>query len=514
MSAEDTTAKDAELAQAKGIVADKDAGLAQTKHVAMDNTAEPETPQTEVTTADNVAEVVAEPAAPAELEDMAEATAPAESEAPAVASASTTNLSSKPNPKRGVKISLAARIYGVLMILGGLSSLAVVGLGTVAFAAIIALAYSDPELHGASTTLINGIVSERTSLSLILIAAQILISLVNAVLSIRVGNSLLRSRRRKVVLRVRVLIGFEIASLLIDIMLNGISEQLGYYVFELAILVALSVRIDPSLRAERRLERKIDELENAQDVSHGMEGRDRSGKGYLDLNFFNLFWEFVICSVLGLILEIIWHMIVVDPGNYQDRAGLIYGPFSPIYGYGAVLITLALNRLYKKNVGVVFAVSALVGGAFEAWVSFFMQVAFGAVAWDYSDYKIFGIPDPVAVLMGGRTSTFFLVIWGILGLVWIKAFLPVLLKVVNLIPWKLRYGLTTLCAALMILNTGMTMMSLDCWYERVNGKEPVTPVEQFFAANYDNDWMSGRFESMTITPSDSARVNKDAIVQK
>ncbi len=400
------------------------------------------------------------------------------------------------------------------MILGGLSSLAVVGLGTVAFAAIIALAYSDPELHGASATLINGIVSERTSLSLILIAAQILISLVNAVLSIRVGNSLLRSRRRKVVLRVRVLIGFEIASLLIDIMLNGIGEQLGYYVFELAILVALSVRIDPSLRAERRLERKIDELENAQDVSHGMEGRDRSGKGYLDLNFFNLFWEFVICSVLGLILEIIWHMIVVDPGNYQDRAGLIYGPFSPIYGYGAVLITLALNRLYKKNVGVVFAVSALVGGAFEAWVSFFMQVAFGAVAWDYSNYKIFGIPDPVAVLMGGRTSTFFLIIWGILGLVWIKAFLPVLLKVVNLIPWKLRYGLTTLCAALMILNTGMTMMSLDCWYERVNGKEPVTPVEQFFAANYDNDWMSGRFESMTITPSDSARVNKDAIVQK
>ncbi len=432
-------------------------------------------------------------------------------EASATTGAATTNLSSKSSPKTGKKISLAARIYGILMIVGGLSSLVVVGLGSVAFAAIIALAYSSPELHDSSAMLINGIMTERTTLSLILIAAQILVSLINAVLSIRVGNSLLRSRRRKVALRVRVLIGFEIASLLLDIMLSGISTELGYYVIELAILVALSVRIDPSLRAERKLERKIDELENAEDVSAGMEGRDRSGKGYLDLNFFNLFWEFVVCSVLGLILEIIWHMVVVDPGNYQDRAGLIYGPFSPIYGYGAVLITLALNRLYKKNVGVVFAVSAIVGGAFEAWVSFFMQVGFGAVAWDYSDYKIFGIPDPVAVLMGGRTSTFFLIIWGILGLVWIKAFLPLLLKLVNLIPWKLRYGLTAVCAAFMIINTGMTMMSLDCWYERVNGKEPETPVEQFFATNYDDDWMSGRFESMTITPSESARVDKGAI---
>lgn len=438
---------------------------------------------------------------------VAEAAPVADTPAEATAAAPKgTNLSSKGNGKADDKISLAARVYGVLMIIAGILSLIVFFAGAAALSALVAITLSTPEFKESGEQLVTGLVSQQTTLSIALMAAQIVISLISAVLSIRVGNSLLHSRRRKVALRVRWLLGFEIASMLLNMMLNGIGVELAWYVVELAILVALSVRIDPSLRAERKLERKIDEFENAEDVAAGMEGRDRSGKGFLDLNFFNLFWEFVVCSILGLILEIIWHMLVVDPGNYQDRAGLIYGPFSPIYGYGAVLITLALNRLYKKNVGIVFVVSGLVGGAFEAWVSFFMQVGFGAVAWDYSDYKIFGMPDPVAVLMGGRTSTFFLIIWGILGLVWIKAFLPLLLKLVNLIPWKLRYGLTAVCAALMIVNTGMTMMALDCWYERMSGKSPETPVEQFFATNYDNEWMGHRFESMTITPEDSARV--------
>ena len=57
----------------------------------------------------------------------------------------------------------------------------------------------------------------------------------------------------------------------------------------------------------------------------------------------------MVCCVLGLIIEVIFHMAWVDPGVYQDRAGLLFGPFSPIYGVGAVLLTIILNRFYRKN---------------------------------------------------------------------------------------------------------------------------------------------------------------------
>ena len=405
------------------------------------------------------------------------------------------------------KVNVALRVYGVLMMLMGILDMVVFLFTGALLGLTLYFSTMSPELAGMFNALLAEALGDQTTLAMALMALSAVLTLVGAVFSIRVGYALLRSRRRKVATRVRVLIVVSVLELIGAVMIGGVNASLAPSVIELAILVALSVRVDPTLAAERKDARRAEQLENEQDAAAGMEGRDRTGKGYLRLNFFNLFWEFVVCCVLGLILEIIWHMTVVDPGVYEDRAGLLYGPFSPIYGFGAVLVTLALNRLYNKNPAIIFCVSAVVGGAFEAFVSLFMQYGFGATAWDYSDYTIFGMPDPVAVLAGGRTSTMFLVIWGILGLVWVKAFLPMLLRVVNLIPWRLRYWVTTVCALLMLVNGTMTLMSLDCWFERVSGAVPQTPAGQFFATHYGDDWMAARFESMTIEPQNSTRLD-------
>ena len=177
-----------------------------------------------------------------------------------------------------------------------------------------------------------------------------------------------------------------------------------------------------------------DDYESA--VAAGMLGRDQSGKGYIALDFFNIFWLFTIASVGGLIVETIYHMALYN-GELQDRAGLLWGPFSPIYGCGAVLVTVCLNRLWKANPFLIFCASAVIGGAFEYCTSWFMEVAFGITAWDYTGRWL---------SIDGRTSGQFMFFWGLIGVVWIKWLLPRLLALINRIPWKVRYSLTAVWA--------------------------------------------------------------------
>ena len=127
-----------------------------------------------------------------------------------------------------------------------------------------------------------------------------------------------------------------------------------------------------------------------------------------------------------------------------------------------------------------------------------MEIGFGAVAWNYDDQWL-------GWLFGGRTCPLYASMFGLLGVVWIKAMLPWLLKLINRIPWNKRVIVTTICGILMAVNCVMTLQALDNWYSRSAGIEPITPIEQFYAEHYPNDFMENRFQSMTIHPEQAAR---------
>lgn len=403
-------------------------------------------------------------------------------------------------PGEQERVPLVLRVYGVLCMADGIVTVPMVAL----FCAMVWWALqANPDLISIGTD---------PTLPVILTALSTAVSLGNGIALIVFGRSLLRNRRRNAALWSHALIATTLVQILLRLMLQGVGAGLVPDAVQLVILLALSVTVDPTLRHERHLERVARDLRDREAERAGMLGRDLAGKGYIQLNFFNLFWVFVVCCVLGLVIETVYHMVVVDPGVYQDRAGMLFGPFSPIYGFGAVLMTVALNRFYRSNPLIVFVVSAVIGGLFEAAVSWFMQTGFGAVAWDYSGSTIFGLfPDPVAELFGGRTSTLFMCMWGALGFVWIKLCLPWLLKFINVIPWRARYSFTALCAVLMAVNGIMTLQALDCWFERLSGVAQTAPVERFYAEHFDNAYMEHRFESMTITPQDSSRIDDSAL---
>lgn len=399
-----------------------------------------------------------------------------------------------PSTTEAKKIPLIIKVYAVLCTLSGV--------GTLPSVAVF--------MWQVITALINGNVAaklgDNTLVAVGLIVAGIMLSAASAIILIVFGLDLIKDQRRNAARLSYVLIAFTVVELLVDVMLQGIGPFLLRPAVQLVILIALSATVDPTLRQERELQRRLQEMLDRDAAAEGMLGRDETGEGYIKLNYFNLFWVFFVCSVLGLILEEVWHMVVVDPGVYQDRAGMLFGPFSPIYGFGAVLMTMALNRFYKKNPLIIFLVSALIGGAFEVFVGWFMQTSFGVVSWSYSHIRLFGMPDPIAVLTGGRTCTPFACMWGLGGLIWIKVLLPRLLKLINMIPWKRRYSATVILTAVMLIDGVMTLQSLDYWYQRVNGTVRNIPVAQFYDKHFDNEYMENRFQSMTMSPKDATRV--------
>lgn len=401
---------------------------------------------------------------------------------------------SVPSTTEAKKIPLIIKVYAVLCTLSGV--------GTLPSVAVF--------MWQVITALINGNVAaklgDNTLVAVGLIVAGIMLSAASAIILIVFGLDLIKDQRRNAARLSYVLIAFTVVELLVDVMLQGIGPFLLRPAVQLVILIALSATVDPTLRQERELQRRLQEMLDRDAAAEGMLGRDETGEGYIKLNYFNLFWVFFVCSVLGLILEEVWHMVVVDPGVYQDRAGMLFGPFSPIYGFGAVLMTMALNRFYKKNPLIIFLVSALIGGAFEVFVGWFMQTSFGVVSWSYSHIRLFGMPDPIAALTGGRTCTPFACMWGLGGLIWIKVLLPRLLKLINMIPWKRRYSATVILTAVMLIDGVMTLQSLDYWYQRVNGTVRNIPVAQFYDKHFDNEYMENRFQSMTMSPKDATRV--------
>ena len=143
-------------------------------------------------------------------------------------------------------------------------------------------------------------------------------------------------------------------------------------------------------------------------------------------------------NVVGFVLETVYILLRIH--KLEMRAGLVFGPFIPVYGLGAVVITLLLYRMYNQKDIMIFLASMFIGGAFEYLCSFAQQAVFGTVSWEYSD-------TPLNV--GGRTNLMYAFFWGILGLVWVKDLYPALSRKIQKIPKKVGRPLTVVVTVLM-----------------------------------------------------------------
>ena len=128
------------------------------------------------------------------------------------------------------------------------------------------------------------------------------------------------------------------------------------------------------------------------------------------------FLLFISYAFLGWCMEV--GCKYVQFGKFINR-GFLIGPYCPIYGWGAIAITILLKR-YTYDPLVLFIMSTLVCSIIEYFTSYFMEKKYHARWWDYSSKK-FNI--------NGRICLETLIPFGILGLLIMYVTNPMLFKI-------------------------------------------------------------------------------------
>jgi len=101
------------------------------------------------------------------------------------------------------------------------------------------------------------------------------------------------------------------------------------------------------------------------------------------ITFENYAILFFIYSFFGWSIETIGEYI--KSKKFVNR-GFLLGPICPVYGFGAIFITLFLSQ-YKYDWFVVFGLSAILCGSLEYFTSYIMEKLFKSRWWDYSNFK-------------------------------------------------------------------------------------------------------------------------------
>ena len=210
---------------------------------------------------------------------------------------------------------------------------------------------------------------------------------------------------------------------------------------------------------------------------------------YLHLGWYQIVVIFLVASFLGLVLEQVW--MFVTAGLTESRVGLVWGPYSPIYGFGAVLLTLVCWKLREHGAKdwQIFVAGMVVGGLLEQVTGWGMETFLGAVSWDYT-----GVPGCITKWVAWP----FLFFWGALGLMWSKVIMPELLFRIGNPTTVRQVVFVSLLAIYLAADIGMTVACFGRMVARDEGIAPRNDFEEWVDENYTDQFIAARFQNMTI----------------
>ena len=153
----------------------------------------------------------------------------------------------------------------------------------------------------------------------------------------------------------------------------------------------------------------------------------------------NIILQFFIFGFAGWCMEVIlkyrqYHRFI--------NRGFLTGPILPIYGFGVILITVAVGNLASVESGVVmtFAMSLVICGIVEYLTSFILEKIFHARWWDYSQKPM---------NLHGRVWIGNLVLFGLAGVAIIHIVNPVLFPALDRVAVNVRKAISVVLLAVL-----------------------------------------------------------------
>lgn len=189
-----------------------------------------------------------------------------------------------------------------------------------------------------------------------------------------------------------------------------------------------------------------------------------------------IFWVFVIGSIFGFFAEMLYALVYTR--TLQIRQGLVYGPFIQVYGMGAVAYYLLVYKI--KEPKKLFLTGMAMGGTLEYLCSFFQEIFFGTISWDYSH---------LFMNLNGRTSLLYCFYWGIIAVIFLKIIYPIFQKIDYLIYKRRIRIVTVICAIFMIFDITISCMAANRQQERHKSIPADGMIDEFLDRTYPDEFL-------------------------
>lgn len=204
------------------------------------------------------------------------------------------------------------------------------------------------------------------------------------------------------------------------------------------------------------------------------------------MNLYKICIIFFMGSFAGVVIETLW--CIVSNGYYESRQGLVYGPFSPLYGAGAALLTLVLYKYRNRSASYSFWGGFIAGTIVEYIASLIQETLFNSTSWDYSN---------IPLNINGRVCLLYSVFWGALGVFWIKSVYPRVSKVTLRIPNHIGKIMTWVVTIFLVIDMAISGLAVWRWGERVKGTATMdNALTRFLDEHYTDERLGRIFANM------------------